>query len=310
MGIMDKLEMQQREQSEVQQTSEILSELLDRLEGIEKNQRAVVKASNETTQNMSRVWVELEQMQQQMQQREPCDASANDLHEKTLTKLAMTQIEILELLGSSKSVSLPDGSAVTVADVSAHGLMLKVRDRISVLETTNSRLADEVGRKRSVIIDHEKLAGHLVPRLEKQLKVHEQAAQTAFTEASAPMLAELERGRTELSDAGARIHLQMRKAGEQVEKLGGVVSWRMVGQVSMALLPLALVTFVVFGMAQTIWAAFGLQPIMQTVWGGFQGASEWYWKLAIAGGAFVVLVAFFWLLLRLGKKLHDWYRGY
>lgn len=310
MGIMDKLEQQHREQSEQQQSSEILSALLDRLDGIEKNQREVVKATNEATQNVSRVWVEMEQMQRLMQQQTPSDVSANDSHGKTLTTLANTQVEILKTLGSSKSVVLRDGSAVSTADVSAHTLILKVMAQIEALETTNTKLADEVRRKRVLNIDHEKLAGHLIPRIGEQLSAHEDAVQAAFTEASAPMLAELEKGRTALSDAGARVSTQMKRAGEQVEKLNSVVTWRTVGQVATVLLPLALATFVVFGVAQTVWAAFGLEPILQTIWGWFLGAPEWYWKLTIAGGAFAVVAAFGWVVWRIGKKLHEWYRGY
>ncbi|TDK25834.1 hypothetical protein E2F48_11460 [Arthrobacter crusticola] len=38
-------------------------------------------------------------------------------------------------------------------------------------------------------------------------------------------------------------------------------------------------------------------------------APEWYWKLAIAGGAFVALAVVGWLLWRLGKKLYVSYRA-
>lgn len=59
-----------------------------------------------------------------------------------------------------------------------------------------------------------------------------------------------------------------------------------------------------------VWAAFGLQPILQTLWGWFIAAPEWYWKLAIAGGAFGVLGAFGWLTWWVGKKLFRGYRGW
>lgn len=189
--------------------------------------------------------------------------------------------------------------------------MQKVMTRIEALQTTmGTDLANEAKRVGTVSVNYEKLAGILTPRLAVQLSAHEQAVQTAFAQASAPMLAELEKGRTALNDAGAGVTMQVTRASEQIEKLGGVVTWRMVGQIATVLLPLALAMFMLFGVAQTIWVALGFQPILQTIWGWFLGAPEWYWKLIIAGGAGVVLAAFGWLTWWIGKKLYELYRGY
>ncbi|QDW28598.1 hypothetical protein FFF93_001455 [Arthrobacter sp. KBS0702] len=165
-------------------------------------------------------------------------------------------------------------------------------------------------RQGTVNIDHDKLARYLIPGLGEQLLAHEQAVQTAIAEANVPMLAELERSRIALNEAGTQVSDQVRRAGEHVAQLGGAVTWRIVGQISAALLPLAIAVWVVFGTAQTVWAAFGLQPILQTLWGWFLSAQEWYWKLSIAGTAFIVLMGFGWLTWKLGKRLHEWYRGY
>ncbi len=311
MGIKDKYEEQQHQQyNEQQLTSETLIALLDRLDGIEKNQREIVTSFNSVAQSFISTWQGVEQAQRSMQQLNSSAASANALHGKTLTTLATTQSEILELLASSKAVALPDGTTVRAADLSAHALMRKVSAQISALETTNSRLADAAHGQRGVNIDHEKLAKYLVPGLDAQLLAHEQAVQTAFAEASAPMLAELERSRTALSEAGTQVSDQVRRAGEQVAQLRGTVTWRTVGQISAALLPLAIAIWVVFGTAQTVWAAFGLQPILQTLWGWFVSAHEWYWKLSIAGTAFAVLTGFGWLIRAFGKWLYAWYRRY
>jgi hypothetical protein len=199
---------------------------------------------------------------------------------------------------------------VRAADMSAHALMRKVSGQIETLETTNSRLADAVHRQRVINVDHDKLAKYLVPGLNEQLLAHEHAVEAAFAEANVPMLAELEKSRTALSQAGTQVTEQVRRAGEHVAHLGGAVTWRTVGQMTGALLPLAIAVAVVFGAAQTLWAAFGLQPILQTLWTWFLSAQEWYWKLGIAGTAFVVLAGFGWLTWKLGKKLHEAYRGY
>lgn len=105
-------------------------------------------------------------------------------------------------------------------------------------------------------------------------------------------MAELDRGRTALSEAGTPVSKQVRRAGTQVEQLRGAVTWRTVGQISAALLPLAIAVAAVFGAAQIVWAAFGLQPILQTIWGWFLSAQPWYWKLSIAGTAFAVVTGF------------------
>ncbi|POH73466.1 hypothetical protein [Arthrobacter glacialis] len=171
-------------------------------------------------------------------------------------------------------------------------------------------LAKEAKRVGTVSVNYEKLAGILTPQLAVQLSAHDQALQAAFVQASAPMLAELEKGRTALNDAGAVVTMQVTRASEQIEKLGGVVTWRMVGQIATVLLPLALAMFMVFGVTQTIWVALGFQPILQTIWGWFLSASQWYWKLAIAGGAGVVLAAFGCLTWWIGKKLGGSYSSY
>lgn len=311
MGIKDKLEEQQHQHyNEQQQTSATSIVLHDRLDGIEKNQREVVTSFNSIAQNFISTWEGMEQTQRLMQQLNNSVASANDSHAKTLTTLATTQSEMLKLLASSKAVQLPDGSTVRAADVSAHALMQKLSVQIQALETMNSRLADEVHLKRAVTVDHNKLAMHLIPRLREHLSAHEHAVQAAFAQANVSVLADLAASRAALSEAGAQVSTQVRRAGEQVEKLGGIVTWRTVGDVATVLLPLSLVVFVVFGTAQTVWAAFGLQPILQTIWGWFLDAEEWYRKLAIAGGAFVVLAAICWLTCGLGKRLYRSYRGY
>lgn len=311
MGIMETLNQQHHDQNHEQQlTSETLSSLLDRLEGIEKNQREIVNSFSSVAQSFISTWEGLEQTQRLMQQLNNSNVSANDSHAKTLTTLATTMSEMLELLASSKVVKLPDGSTLRAADVSAHALTQNISVKITALETTNSRLADALHRQRTVNIDYEKLVGYLVPRLGAQLLEHEHAVKTAFAESSVPMLAELEKSRTALSGAGTQVSEQVRRAGEQVDQLRGAVTWRTVGQISAALLPLAIAVWVVFGAAQTLWAAFGFQPILQTVWGWFLSAHEWYWKLAIAGTAFAVLAGFGWLTWQLGKKLHESFRRY
>lgn len=311
MGIMETLNQQHHDQNHEQQlTSETLSSLLDRLDGIEKNQQRLVTSFNSMAQGFISTWQGLEQTQQLMQQLNSSNASANDSHAKTLTTVATTMSEMLELLASSKVVKLPDGSTVRAADLSAHALMQSISAQITSLESTNSRLADAVHRQRAVNIDHDKLAKYLVPGLGEQLLAHERSVQAAFAEASLPVLAELEKSRTALSEAGAEVSEQVRRASEQVTQLRGAVTWHTVGQISAALLPLAIAVWVVFGTAQTVWAAFGLQPILQTLWGWFLSAQEWYWKLSIAGVAFLVLTGFGWLTWKLGKRLHEWYRGY
>lgn len=310
MGIKEKFKEQQQEQYEQQQTSETLISLLDRLEGIENNQRQIVTSFSSVAHNLISTWEGVEQTQRLMQQLNNSNVSENDSHAKTLTTIATTMSEMLELLASSKAVQLPDGMTVRAADMSAHVLMQKVSAQIKALGTTNLKLADAVHRQRAVNIDHEKLSKYLIPGLGEQLREHERSVQDALAGASVPMLAELERSRTELNEAGKQVSEHVRRAGEQVDRLRGAVTWRTVGQISAALLPLAIALSMVFGTAQTVWAAFGLQPILHTLWVWFLGADEWYWKLAIAGIALAVLTGFGWLTRFLGRWLHAWYRRY
>ncbi|KQN88986.1 hypothetical protein ASE96_05000 [Arthrobacter sp. Leaf69] len=307
---MESLNQQHELDNEQQLTSAMLSSLLDRLDAIEKSQREVVTSISSVAQNFLSTWEGMEQTQRLTQQLYNYNVSASDSHGKTLTTLATTQSEMLELMASSRVVKLPDGSTVRAGGVSAHALTQDMAVQIKAFGTTNLKLAEAVRRQRTVSVDHDKLAKYLVPELGKQLLAHEHAMQTAFADVSRPMLAELEESRAALNEAGAQVSEQVRRAGEQVAQLRGTVTWRTLGQISAALLPLAIAVSMVFGTAQTVWAAFGLQPILYTFWIWFLDAHEWYWRLAIAGTAFAVLIGFGWLTVMVGRKLHEFFRGY
>ncbi|WP_152273647.1 hypothetical protein [Arthrobacter koreensis] len=310
MGIMERLEQQHREQSELLQTLELLSDLHGRLDGIEANQKEVVSTTNASTQSIIRIWTELELLRRQMQPQQRSDESAKASSLEMLTTLGNTQQEILELLSRTKTVTLPNGASVTAADLSGHALMQNVSAEIRGLTEANSRLADELHQKRGVSIDYEKLAAYMLPKLTDQLSAQTAAMQAAWAAAAKPVLSEMKTTQESLHEVGAEVSLQIRNARDQVRKLRGTVTWHTVGQIGAALLPFALVAFVSFGAAQTLWAAFGLQPILQTVWEGFSDSAEWQGKLAIVGGAFACLGVYGWVTWLLGGKLYRFYRGY
>ena len=307
---MDRLEQQHREESEQQQTLELLSDLHGRLDGIETNQKEVVSTTNASTQSIIGIWRELEQLRQLMPQLPRSGESVKASSLEMLATLGNTQQEILGLLSRTKTVTLPSGASVTAADLSGHALMQNVSAEIRGLTEVNSRLADELHRKRGVNIDYEKLAPYMLPKLTDQLIAQTAAMQAAWAASAAPVLSEMKTTQASLHEVGAEVSLQIRHAREQVGKLRGTVTWHTVGQFGAALLPFALVAFVSFGVAQTLWAAFGLQPILQTVWGWFSDSAEWQGKLAIAGGAFACLGVYGWLTWLLGGKLYRFYRGY
>lgn len=310
MGIRDRLELQQREENEQQQILEVLSDLHGRLDGIETNQREVVSTTNASTQSIIRIWTELEQMRQLMQPLPHSGASVNESFGKTLTTLANTQKEVLEVLSGAKNGKLPGGSTITDSDQSAHALMRILTEQMKGLTETDSKLAEEFRRKRTVNINYEKLATHLIPGISKELRTQERAIRVAWADAAAPVLEELKTSRAAISETGSQINAEVKRIGDQVGKLRRTVTWHTVGQMGAALMPFALATTVVFGMAQTLWAAFGFRPILQTLWAWFLCTPEWYWKLAIGIGTLLVLATFSWLIVRLGKNLYEWYRGY
>lgn len=307
---MDRLEQQHREQSELQQTLELLSDLHGRLDGIETNQKEVVSTTNASTQSIIRIWTELELLRRQMQPQQRSDESAEASSLEMLATLGNTQQEILELLSRTKTVTLPNGASVTAADLSGHALMQNVSAEIRGLTEANSRLADELHQKRGVSIDYEKLAAYMLPKLTGQLSAQTAAMQAAWAAAATPVLSEMKITQASLHEAGADVSLQIRQARDQVGKLTGTVTWHTVGQICAALLPIALVAFASFGAAQTLWAAFGLQPILLTVWGWFSDSAEWQGKLAIPGGAFACLGMYGWVTWLLGGKLYRFYKRY
>ena len=308
MGIRDRLELQQREQNEQQQILEVLSDFHGRLDGIEMNQKEVVSTTNASTQSIIRIWTELEQMRQLMQPRPHSGASVNESVGKTLKTLANTQKEILEVLSGSGARLLPGGSTISAYDISADAWTQSLAEQIQDVTRTSLRLADEIHRKRTVDIDYEKLATYLVPRLSVEMASQEKAVRMAWADAAAPVLDELKTSRAALRETGAQIDTDVKRFNDQIRKLRRTFTWHEVGQIGAALLPFTLAITVVFGVAQTVWAAFGFRPILQTIWASFAAAEVWYWKLAIAGAAFGSLTVLGWLTCWLGKKVYLFYK--
>ena len=108
-----------------------------------------------------------------------------------------------------------------------------------------------------------------------------------------------------LEDATAAII----NGADRAERAGKKLQWAGVGQIAMALVPLALVVFS-FALIVDLGArVYGIGPIFSWIWDGFEAASGW-WKIPWALGGLSGAAGLTALVGWLGVRLHDRYRGW
>lgn len=247
-------------------------------------------------------------------------SNTNDVLTKLdgVTKRLMLLEEGVEVLGaslkSSEVVQLDDGSSLKKSDVAAHTLTKRIMAETLALRSEQTRLAAEVRAKAAVNVDDEKLARILMSRLESSFdrKV------TGFAERVEKALSAQEArlafvGEERISKVDAQLdtaNRRLERAEKVASELSGALTWKGIGKVALAMLPIALVLLAVAMLLGSVGQLFGIGPVFGWAWGLFSAAETWSEKLIIAaltiGGALGVC----WAVVLLGRKLRETYRGW
>ncbi|MDK8768948.1 hypothetical protein QP932_10640 [Corynebacterium freneyi] len=216
-----------------------------------------------------------------------------------------------EMLAGSEKVVLADGSETTRRDVDAASTARRLEKEMKALTSTSETLAREVAAKSKVSLDTDKVVSLMTERFASQFDkaIEDRAAETAaaIDAIGRRMGHEAPQGRAarRLEKATAVIE----DSADRMERAGKKLQWAGVGQIAMALVPLALVVFGVGLIVDLGARAWGIGPIFTWVWDGFEAASGWWkvpWALGGLSGAAGLTALAWWL----GARLHDRYRGW
>lgn len=216
-----------------------------------------------------------------------------------------------EMLAGSEKVTLADGTATTRRDIDGASIAQRLEKKIADLSSTSEALAREVKAKSKVKLNTDKVVDLLTERFANQFDkvIEERAAETAaaIDAIGRRVGQEAPQGRAarRLEEATVAIG----DSADRMERAGKKLQWAGIGQIAMALVPLALVVFgvgLVVDLGARVW---GIEPIFTWIWAGYEAASGWrkaLWALGGLSGAAGLTALAGWC----GARLHDIYRGW
>jgi len=285
------------------------------LEAISLSQEKIARSQKDVVSAVSQLRIELEQTQRSMKQSQgwtspdASDKRLDDILER-LTSHGKAIALISELLTQTEVVKLPSGETVTRGDVESLRLTRSIN---ATLETTASALAEvraEVKRGHRVVLDEDRVAARLSRNLDQSLRDLDSRLDTALT-AQGARLEGIGQARAaavaaELAEAAKRLE----RTEERVRRLQHAITWQGVGRVALALVPFAVVALVLAGTLGLLGTAFGVGPLLAWAWSSFETASAWWAKALIAAGTVGASGLAVWLVVKLGGKVSDAYRGW
>ncbi|WP_241179597.1 hypothetical protein [Pseudoclavibacter albus] len=233
---------------------------------------------------------------------------------KRLSEIEKTLASLAEVVTDQRAVMLPGGQRVSASQLEAYAMVERVCDEMKALISSFDKVTSEVARKNHVTLNHEKVAALMAGRVASSIE-----ASMTRTEANvAAMLADHEARLTALtSDLENRATASIKGAVDRLEASESRLSerlktltWRGIGQLSLALVPFALVAWALAAVLGLAGEVFGVGPLARWAWGLFEAAPEWWQKLLLAGVALGAGAALIWLVYRLGRWLSDKYRGW
>lgn len=249
-----------------------------------------------------------------LEQLEQLSTQPDDEMTTRLVAIEKTLAAVANKLAEDGAVRLPDGSSALRSQLEAHAMMMRVCGEMKVLSSNFDKVTTEVARKNHVTLNHEKvaalMAGRVATSIDETMTRTESnvAAMLADHEARLTSLtSELEnRAVSSIKSAVARLEASESRLSERLKTL----TWRGIGQLSLALIPFALVAWALAAVLGLAGEVFGVGPIARWVWDLFVVAPEWWQKLLLAGVALGAGAALIWLVCRLGMWLADKFRGW
>lgn len=226
---------------------------------------------------------------------------------KRLDQMSPVMKDLLELLGQSEAVRLPDGSTVRRSDVDAHSLSKGTNQKIEDLSSAVEVLVKEVRRKSSVRLDETKvvegmtgrLAAAFEARMDVVLRAQEERLESVGAVRADSAVAALGRAQRSLEA------VERRAAG-----LDRSLGWHGLGRTAAALLPFAMVSLALATLLGLTGQVLGVDALLGWAWDSFTAASTWWGKALIAVGTLSGTAALLWLVKVAGGWLTDAYRGW
>lgn len=292
------------ERAEQETTQAMLASVLEAVEEMKSDQqtlsRRMIGISEEIrTSNSSNVGSQLSERLDGMSER--------------VGKLTKLVSEIGSTLSDEQQVQIADGTSVKKSDLDALKIARETSEKLEGWSSEIEKLRVEVSRKSQLKVDESKVAGVITDRLEAEIDTVVTKSTERLQERLGEHMTRLEAASTEKLDETLEKLERATAAFEKFEgkaaRLGASLTWKGIGRVAAAAVPMLLVLLV---LAITVGAAgqmLGLYPIYSWVWESFEAAEAWWAKLLIALGGVGSAAGLLALALFGGKKLSDIYRG-
>lgn len=285
-----------------------LEAMAQRLEEIARSQKDVVHA-------VSQLRVEVEQTQRST--RQSAGSKSPDASEKKLDAILESQatqgkaIALMgEMLTQTEAVKLPSGETVARGELDALRLTRSTNEQLKAATAALSEVRAEIRRGHVVRLDEDKVAERLSRNLDQAMRARDQRLEKSFSAYEERLGSigadQADRMAERLSEAAKRLE----RSEDRVRSLQRAITWQGVGRVALALVPFAVVALVLAGALGLLGTAFGVGPLLGWAWSSFDAASLWWHKALIGAGAVSGASLAVWLVVRLGKKVSDAYRGW
>ena len=285
------------------------------LEAIVENLEKIVRSQKDVVSVVSQLRIELEQAQRSMKQ--SASSTSPAVSEKKLDEIVARQgkqetaiSKLIELLSQTELIQLPSGESATRGELESLRLTRSTNEELRATTAALAEVQAEVRRGHVVRLDEEKVAARLSRNLDQSLRDLDSRMETALTAQEARLegigQARAAAVAAELTEAARRLE----RAEDRVRSLQRAITWQGIGRVALALVPFAVVGLVLAGTLGLLGTAFGVGPLLGWAWSSFEAASAWWAKALIAAGTLGGASLAVWLVVRLGRKVSDAYRGW
>ena len=316
MGILKQIQ----EQDERNTTTEILPDLISRLDSVEQHLSKLTKHISDQTAYIKSIDENTTAQLESLLISHPGEQHSTEFVEmrNRLSEIEKTIAAVAETLTASRHVTLPDGTTIRSADFQAYNLTQRINNQLKTMVSSCDHLAKEVRQRGTVRINTDKLTQHCLDVLDRQLAAAvkgplqrvehrldglEGRVSSLGAKEISRAVGEVERVTTKTDELMEAI----RDAELRIDRLSGRVAWVSAGRICLALLPLAVVLLVIGGLTMGAFHALGMGPLLGWAWASFAAAQAWWAKALIALGTLICVAAFAWLVWWISHRLADEY---
>ena len=302
MGILKQIQ----EQDERNTTTEILPDLISRLDSVEQHLSKLTKHISDQTAYIKSIDENTTAQLESLLISHPGEQHSTEFVEmrNRLSEIEKTIAAVAETLTASRHVTLPDGTTVRSADFQAYNLTQRINNQLKTMVSSCDHLAKEVRQRGTVRINTDKLTQHCLDVLDRRLAVAVEGPLQSVEHRLDGLEGRVSSlGAKEISRAVGEVE----RVTTKTDELTARVTWVSAGRMCLALLPLAVVLLVVGGLTMGAFHALGMGPLLGWAWASFAAAQAWWAKALIALGTLSCVAAFAWLVWWISHRLADEY---